>query len=67
MGLRSRIRARLRVLFDRFSGDYSAASDRLGDGTTAQAPDPDPTRDRPVRARLVKPRSKPGEDPGEGR
>jgi hypothetical protein len=67
MGLRSRIRSRLRTLFERFSGDYSAASDRLGDGTTAPTPDPGTARDRPVRARLVKPRSKPGEDPGEGR
>jgi len=67
MGLRSRIRSRLRSLLDRFSGDYSAAADHLGDGSTAPPPDPEAADRRPVRARLLRPRANPDEDPREGR
>jgi len=67
MGLRSRIRSRLRALVNRFSGDYSAAADRLGDGSAAPPPEPGAPDRRPVRARLLRPRANPEEDPREGR
>ncbi len=67
MGLRSHIRSRLRTLLERFSGDFSAAADHVGNGSTAPPPDPEAAHGRPARARLVKPRARPGEDPGEGR
>ncbi|MBN1336374.1 MAG: hypothetical protein JXB39_10470 [Deltaproteobacteria bacterium] len=65
MALRRRIRSRLRNLVERFSGEYSAASEHLEEEHTPSTPAS--SGYHPVRARLIRPRANPDEDPREGR
>lgn len=55
MGLRDRLRSSVRTVMDRFSGEYSAASDNIKPPDPTEAPTPG-GEVKVTRARLKRPR-----------